>query len=162
MQVIEELIHRNGIDQCDNDDPQSVSRWIWGRAAWRATDLRRGRRRAQGSEEEPKKVPDENRRGNQREGEGSEGIPHEPQIEPVRISPEGLVDELVAYARLMRGGFSIREEAILREIIIAGKSPQEFAQDYDIPVGTVWRLVPEVKVKLRRFLGGEGGLILIP
>ena len=75
--------------------------------------------------------------------------------EPVPLNLETLVDELVAVARLRRGGFSILEEAIFREILIEDTLQREFAQQYCLPLGTVGRLVTQVREKLSRIIGGE-------
>jgi DNA-directed RNA polymerase specialized sigma24 family protein len=157
QQVLKEFRER-GIDRCDDDDPESCRRWIWGRTAKRAIDWRRRRRRELRRNAEQQNDPGLNDQEPQGEGEAHVERRHEQQVEPVRISLEGLVDELVAYARLMPGGFTILEEAIFREILIEDKLQREFAQEYVIPIGTVGRLVIEVKQKLGRLLGGEGAL----
>jgi len=136
-----------GIDYCDDDNPESCRRWVRMRSWSRAVDLRRQRRRAR-----KVIIETQNDDGNVTEQEARA------QRGPIRFSMEGLVDELVAAARLMHGGFSIREEAILREILIKEKLQREFAQEYDMEIGTVGRLVTQVKRKISKLLGGEFGL----
>ncbi|MCY2924805.1 MAG: hypothetical protein NT031_05100 [Planctomycetota bacterium] len=152
----------SGINRCDEDDPESCGRWIWARTAWRAIDWRRRKRRNLARNAEPQNDPGliaEEIRG---EGEALVERRYEPQAEPVRISLEGLVDETVAYARLMRGGFSVLEEAIFREILIGGELQRDFAQDHRIPIGTVGRLVIEVRRKLGGLFGSERGFFNFP
>lgn len=143
-----------GIDRCDADDLQSVSRWIWPRAAWRAIDFRRRRRRERRGHEEQGIDTDQDGEG-QRMGEGNhDDRPPEPQVEPVRVSLEELVNETIAGLRQQRTGFSRLDEAVFREILLFGKSPQDFAQDHGMPIGTLYRVISEVKSAIRPFLTG--------
>ena len=131
-----------GIDYCDDDDPASCERWIWMRGWARATDRLRQRRR-----EREVIVRNPN-----------EGVDEAVQ-EAAPIAVEGLVDELVAYARLMPGRFSILEERVFREIIIERRLQREFAREYGMPIGTVGRLVIQVQGKIRRLFNGQWGLL---
>lgn len=133
-----------GIDRCDDDDDETCRRWIRQRSRSRATDLLRRRRR-----ENAVINREQNHEGN---NFGEDGIA---VSEPVPLNLETLVDELVAVARLRRGGFSILEEAIFREILIEDTLQREFAQQYCLPLGTVGRLVTQVREKLSRIIGGE-------
>jgi len=140
LQVMKEFV-RLGINRCLDDDPESCGRWIWMRTSSRAIDFRR-----------PRIV---RRDGNQIELEDRVEMELEAHIEPVRISLEYLLDETIACLRLRRGRFSLLEEGILREILISGKLEREFAEEHGIPLGTVGRLVIQVKMKLRRFMRDE-------
>lgn len=150
MSEFQRALFGGRLRRIQNDD--DVERWVWRRTHDRACDLRRRRRRALAVNEAPLLALDE---------ENADPLaPAEGAVQPRPISNEARLDEIITWARQMRGGFSRREEEAYRAVVVRGQTLGEFAEEKEIPTGTAATRVRSAKLKIAAVLEGERSLLL--
>ena len=147
------LCNRRGLRCRDDDD---VRWWIWRRAKSRACDLRRRRKKTLVPNGTPP-LP----LGEQHDEAGAgQATPADVAVHSEPIRGEARLDEIITWARRMRGGFSRREEEAYRAVVVRGLTEAEFAREKGIPPGTVATRVYSAKHKIAAVLEQERNMFL--
>jgi len=131
------------IPRCNNEE--DAERWIWGRTQWRAHSLRKKRR-------QENELFDRQQHANPPNANVADEPLAQAAIHLPPIDDEARLNELIAWARLLRAGFSRNEEAAYRAIEVIGLTTEEFANQIHRAPGTVGRWAWNAKLKLANVL----------
>lgn len=147
MKEFQQQLCAGKLPRCRNED--EVEGWIWLRTFSRARDLRRKREREEDFFYVEHDTP--NRESAKRDAESKKEAGEAP-VEPLPISDEARLDELIDWARRMPAGLSRNEEAAYRAIEIVGLTTNEHAAEIGRQPGTVGRWLWNAKLKLAAVL----------
>jgi DNA-directed RNA polymerase specialized sigma24 family protein len=148
----------NGIGDCHTES--DVEGWIRRRACARAADLRRWRRRRR--EVPTNEQPELDLDGQPADGGPPQPLPEQLTTPPVEMSEGARADELLALARSRGAGFSKLEQAAFLEVFLYRASHEDFAQKYNLKIGSVGNIVNRAKRKMIDILTGHERIVNMP